>query len=82
MPKHPHTRTFSLPGRWNINRFAFADGEADVQPSLLPAHFSIVFSHCQGIFLIFLRNNLEFIALFVQHAVILSGAALGRLRSE
>jgi len=37
--------------KWNINRFAIAGGEADVQPSSLPEHSSTVFSLCQGHFI-------------------------------
>ena len=39
-----------LAGKWNIDRFAFANGEADVQPSLLPRYFSIPLLGCQELF--------------------------------
>ena len=50
MPKHPHTRNLTPKEEWNINRFAFANGEADVQPSLLPEHFSMPLTKSQGLF--------------------------------
>jgi hypothetical protein len=36
--------------KWNIDRFAVAYGEADVQPSLLPVHFIMGISNCQVLF--------------------------------
>jgi hypothetical protein len=33
--------------KWNMNRFASADGEADVQPSLSPEYSSMVQGGCQ-----------------------------------
>ena len=50
MPKHPHTRNLTPEGKWNINRFTSANGEADVQPSLLPGDFIIPLTICQGLF--------------------------------
>jgi hypothetical protein len=46
-----HSHRNPLWGKWNINRFAFACGEADVQPSSLPEHSSTVFFPCQGYFI-------------------------------
>ena len=46
-----HSHSNPLQEKWNINRFASACGEADVQPSSLPEHFSTVFSLCQGYFI-------------------------------
>ena len=50
MPEHPRNSRILPKGRWNINRFALAYGEADVQPSLLPEHFSTGFLSCQELF--------------------------------
>ena len=55
MPKHPHNSHSDPndPGeKWNIDLFTVAGGEADVQPSLLPAYLSIPPPICQALFLI------------------------------
>jgi len=48
--EHPQYAPNPLRNSENIDRFAFACGEADDQPSLLPVHFSTGSSVCQGLF--------------------------------
>ena len=52
MAIHPHTHSPSPKKKVGIlTALLSACGEADVQPSLLPAHFSTDISLCQGYFM-------------------------------
>ena len=54
MLKHPHNSHNDPidPGeKWNIDLFTVAGGEADVQPSLLPAYLTTPLPICQALFL-------------------------------
>ena len=49
--QHPHIHTIIPPkGKWNINPFAFAEGEADSEPSLLLGYLITGFTECQALF--------------------------------
>jgi hypothetical protein len=50
--KHPHTHTGTpIEGSGILTVLQFANGEADVQPSLLPGDFTILQPNCQEEFL-------------------------------